>query len=151
MLKYEDFLLRCPWKLGSQSEYLYCQRRKKWLLITPEEQVRQYALYVLEELGYSMSRVAVERSFMYLSRPRRLDILAYDKSMSPFLLVECKRADLMIQEENLRQLLRYNAYWNAPHLALFNGHSCYCLKYTNSESLSRTDHFPSLLDAQQIE
>ena len=144
MLKYEDFLMRCPWRLGDQSEYLYCQCRKRWVLVTPEEQVRQYALYVLESLEHPLSRMAVERSFEYMGRTKRIDILVYDQQMRPFLLVECKRADEQMKEEHLQQLLRYNVYWQAPYVALFNGHRCYSLARNSSEKLVSSGHFPSV-------
>ena len=79
-----------------------------------------------------MGRLAVERAFTYLDKVKRLDILAYDTDMVPFLLVECKRSDVSLDEGDLQQLLCYNAHWRVPYMALFNGHSCYCLYRSES-------------------
>ena len=143
LLTYDAFLRCVPWQLSSHSEFLYCRIRKKWAHITPEEQVRQYCLYLLQALNYPLSHLAVERAFMYLDRRKRLDVLAYDSKMQPFLLVECKRSDVTLQEEDLQQLLTYNAHWRVPYMALFNGHNCYCLRSkSSSRALLCSKNFP---------
>lgn len=143
MLTYDAFLAQAPWRVGRQTEYLRCQNRKKWVLITPEEQVRQYALYILHSLGHPASHIAVERSFEHLSRLKRLDILSYDANMTPFLLIECKRSDLNVAEADLMQLLEYNARWQVPYLALFNGYRCFCLHRVSEKELQRLDQLPA--------
>ena len=144
LLTYADFLRQMPWRLSNQSEFLYCRIRKKWVCITPEEQVRQYCLYLLQERGYPLGRLVVERTFTYLSRRKRLDILVYGAKVQPFLLIECKRSDVPLQEKSMQQLLAYNAHWRVPYMALFNGYECYCLQSKKSGSpLLRTESFPN--------
>ena len=118
-------------------------QRRRWVAATPEEQVRQYSLYVLRQMGYSPAHIAVERAFYYLSRRKRLDVLVCDVKMRPFLLLECKRSDAPLSDADLTQLLSYNAYWKAPAMAIFNGVDCYCLQRAEvGDNLIQRRSFP---------
>ena len=65
--------------------------RKKYVVLTPEEWVRQHVVhYLVEKKGYAISRVAVEREIELYGLKRRFDIVVFDRSGNPWLLVECK-------------------------------------------------------------
>lgn len=51
----------------------------------------------------------------------RADILAYDFAMKPFILVECKSADVKLNEQAGMQAARYNEQIKAPFIVLSNG------------------------------
>ena len=142
MLNYADFLAQSLLQQRHKEVYIRCTQRKKWVIATPEERVRQYSLYTLYALGYPASHIAVERTFKYLSRIKRFDILAYDVDMKPFLLIECKRSDARIYQADLMQLLHYNAHWQVPALALFNGYACYCLQREKNHPFQHRSTFP---------
>ena len=146
MLSWDSYISRAPWRIGRDApDYLCCAIRKKWVVATPEEAVRQYALYLLDLEQYPATHLVVEKAFVYREQTRRIDLIAYDLAMKPFLVVECKKNDKMLDEKDFMQLISYNAVLKAPYLALFNGLRCLCFKQ-DSQSLSGqtpfTDHFP---------
>jgi hypothetical protein len=91
-----------------------CLVRKKEVLATPEEKVRQACLNLLiTKLNYPISSLSVEQYMPEVGR--RLDILCYSQGI-PLLLIECKAEK--ITEKAERQLIGYNHYIKAPFLAL---------------------------------
>lgn len=107
--------------LSKHPESFFDPYRQKWVVMTPEEGVRQSCLRQLEVLGYPKSLMAVEKSLkelMGVARPpkRRADILCFDPRGRPLLLVECKAVPLT--EAMQRQLMGYNFYIEAPFIAL---------------------------------
>lgn len=96
--------------------------RRKYLVLTPEEWVRQHFVhYLIEHLQYPASLISLETGLHYNTLLKRSDILVYDRTGKPFLLVECKAWQMTINQPVLDQALRYNAIWQAPFLALTNG------------------------------
>lgn len=106
------------------SNELFDPFRRKWVVASPEELVRQKCLRRLtESLGYPASLIAVEKSLKELVQGpfpplRRADILCFTQSGSPLLLIECKAVAL--NEAMQRQLKGYNYYVKAPFIALVN-------------------------------
>ena len=95
------------------SKHSKCLVRGQPVLLTPEEVVRQKLLYqMLFELGYPLALVSVEKKV----GTRRYDIVSYDRTMAPLLLIECK-AD-QITGETLSQALGYNGVLAAPFICL---------------------------------
>ena len=65
--------------------------RRKWIHENPEEIVRQvFILYLNQELNYSLARIAVEKQLIYNQMKRRFDLVVYNKSAEPHILIECK-------------------------------------------------------------
>ncbi len=118
---YEDFIQHISFKQQQEGQLLCCLVRRAWVKDTPEERVRQYALYQLLEQGYSRGLIAVERVFYTPYGMRRMDILAHDSHLQPFLLIECKRHAMTLSNRDFEQLHSYQIYWKAQHMVLFNG------------------------------
>ncbi|MBK6950326.1 MAG: type I restriction enzyme HsdR N-terminal domain-containing protein [Haliscomenobacter sp.] len=96
--------------------------RKSWLVLQPEESVRQALLiYLMEEKGYPRNRIAVEKKLKVNGLSRRTDILIYAHSMEPLVLVECKAPDVPVNQEVFFQAVRYNMTLRAPYFMLVNG------------------------------
>ncbi len=96
--------------------------RKSWLVLQPEETVRQALLiYLMEEKGYPRNRMAVEKKLLVNGLPRRTDILVYSPALTPLLLVECKAPDVPLDPEVFFQAVRYNMTLQAPYFVLVNG------------------------------
>lgn len=96
--------------------------RKRWLIVQPEELVRQsLILYLMKEIDCSINRMAVEKSIRIHDQIKRFDLVYYDKNMHPSLLAECKSPSTPITEEVLRQAVWYNYQIKAPYLLLSNG------------------------------
>jgi hypothetical protein len=103
--------------------------RRKYIILTPEEWVRQHFLNLLiAHLGYSKSLMKVESGLKYDKIDKRSDILVYDRAGKPFLLVECKASDVKIDRQAISQATVYNKSIQAPYFALSNGMNTFCFK-----------------------
>ena len=110
---------------GETSEEIFCIIRKKWLVITPEEWVRQnFLLFLIHELKYSASLIAVEKKISIGEINRRFDIVVYSKNTEPLIVVECKEMEVALNEATILQVLRYNTALQAKFLVVTNGVSC---------------------------
>ena len=96
--------------------------RRKYLVLTPEEWVRQHVInYFVHHLGYPKSLIRVESGLTFNTLQKRSDIVVYDRSGSPWLVVECKAPAEKIDLGTLRQVSVYNTSLTAPFLAITNG------------------------------
>lgn len=119
--------------------------RKKWVILTPEEWVRQHILhYLLYDKKYPRSLIAVERGIELNGLKKRFDVVVFGRNGLPFLLIECKAPEEPLNEKVLEQSLRYNMQLNAAYLWMSNGvqNFCYALK-TNEGLLSTIPDFPA--------
>lgn len=108
--------------------------RKKWLLLTPEEWVRQHTVaYLIQELTYPQGLISVERSLKVNSLQKRADIVVFDKSSNPFLLVECKAPEIEISQGVFDQAARYNLTLKVPYLMVTNGLRHFCAQINPEE------------------
>ena len=100
--------------------------RRKWVMLTPEEWVRQHFIhYLTHTKGYPASLLAVEKTIRQGDLIRRFDIVAYGRNLRPFLLVECKEMNVPLTEAVLEQALHYNLSLQTQYLAITNGVGCY--------------------------
>lgn len=114
-----------PQRTGEGSSQLFDPIRKKWVARTPEEWVRQQFLQLLIQVHrYPAGLVAVEKAIKLGSLTKRFDILVYDRSHQPWMMVECKSSEVMLTNEVLEQLLRYNLTLPVPYLFITNGPHC---------------------------
>ena len=101
---------------------IYDSFRQKYVRLTPEEWVRQHFLhYLTQELDVPRGLVAVEKKVVVHGQPQRADVVVYDRSGDPLLLVECKAPDTPIKQSTFDQGARYNAVLGAPFLVITNG------------------------------
>lgn len=101
--------------------------RKKHVLLTPEEWVRQHLLhYLTAHLGYPRALISVERGLRYNRLQKRADVLVFDQTGQPLLLVECKAASVPLTAAVCEQVAVYNATIGARVAAITNGMECYC-------------------------
>lgn len=109
--------------------YIFDIIRKKYILLTPEEIVRQNFLdYLILEKYYSKNLIKLEASIKYNSLQKRSDILIYDRFGRPYLLIECKAENVAITQATIEQASRYNLQIQAPFLCVTNGIKTYCFK-----------------------
>ncbi|MEM1321736.1 MAG: type I restriction enzyme HsdR N-terminal domain-containing protein [Bacteroidota bacterium] len=101
--------------------------RKKYLVLSPEEFVRQLLLqYLIQEMQYSPNRISIEKKLVVNGRERRFDLLIYDEAVRPFLLIECKAPEVKISQAVFEQIARYNMALRVPYLMVSNGLHNYC-------------------------
>ena len=110
-----------------QVQYLFDPLRKKWLVLQPEEVVRQLVLtYLLETKAYNRNRIAVEKQLIVNKMQKRCDILVYHSDMRPYLLVECKAPQVPINQGVFKQIATYNMALQVDYLMVTNGIKTFC-------------------------
>jgi hypothetical protein len=137
--------------LRGREVYVWDVFRKKWILLTPEEWVRQNLLrHLTVEKKYPASLIAVERLVRVGERNRRFDAVIFSAQGSPWMLIECKAAHEAVDEAALSQLLAYQSELKAPYLVLTNGEVLHCWHIQQGQALpcSSFPHFPTGLSPQ---
>lgn len=105
--------------------------RQKWIVITPEEEVRQYlAWYIHKILGYPKGWIAMERGIKHGSKTYRFDMVLY-KDAQPWVLIECKAPEVKIDQKVFDQVFKYNLLLEVPFLMVSNGLSTYAISVEN--------------------
>ena len=118
--------------------------RRKQIIITPEEMVRQLVIcYLINNQQYNKNRISVEKKLLVNGLDKRFDLLVYDAEVSPYLLIECKAPEVPIRQEVFDQISRYNLALKVPYLMVTNGLKTYCCKINYTEgSYDFLPHFP---------
>jgi len=117
--------------------------RKKWVILTPEEHVRQYVLqFFIQGMEYSVSLTAVEKKIIVGKVSKRFDIVVYDSDHEPWLLAECKEPSVPISEDTLFQLLHYYRAVRCKYWMLTNGHQTFCADASDITNIKWMDSLP---------
>ncbi|GGZ40853.1 restriction endonuclease subunit R [Echinicola pacifica] len=118
--------------------------RKKQLVLTPEEWVRQHLIYYLIEFKkYPKSLFSLERGLKYNKLSKRFDILILDRNGKPFILIECKAPEVRLSQTTVEQVAVYNKTIGARFMAISNGLQHICLEYDlDSLSYKQVREFP---------
>lgn len=117
-------LPKAPLKLSRKGDklYVWCEVRKKKLLCTPEEWVRQHIIHYLHgTFSFPFALMSTEFRLQYNGREKRADLLVFSREMTPHVLVECKAPDVRIDQEVLFQLSQYQRQIQAPVILMSNG------------------------------
>lgn len=118
-----------PFKLTQTNGalYIFDELRKKKLLLTPEEWVRQHFVrYLIKDKNYPKSLIKLEGGLKINQALGRTDILVFDKDGLPFILVECKASTVKIDQKVFDQAARYNILHRVKYLVVSNGLVHYC-------------------------
>ncbi len=144
--KYEPRIERRDGKL-----VIFDPIRKKLIVLTPEEWVRQHFLnYMIETLGYPKSRIRVESGVSYNSLNKRSDIVFYNAELKPEILIECKAASVRVDQNTFNQLGVYNKTLGARYMIATNGLVHYiCCRAPDSDQFDFLDRIPSYTDLNQ--
>lgn len=111
-------------RLRKQDEQLqiFDSIRGKWLVLTPEEWVRQNTIiYISDTLEAPMSRIANEVTINYNGLTKRCDSIIYDDYGNPLIIIEYKRTDVAITQRVFDQIAIYNLQLRVPYLIVSNG------------------------------
>ena len=128
-------------KKQNDSTYIFDEIRKKWLELTPEEWVRQnFVQFLIQKQKFPSACIALEKLFKLGELKKRFDIVVY-KNHIPWLLIECKKADIPLQESILKQVLIYNQVLKTNILIITNGLQSFGVR-VNEKGFSILDHFP---------
>lgn len=110
--------------------------RKKFIILTPEEWVRQHTVhYLIQEKKYPKTLINVEKKVTINGMDKRYDIVIFNSDGSIHLIVECKAPKITIDQKAFDQIARYNLQLNATYLMITNGLShYYCqMDYTQQQ------------------
>jgi type I site-specific restriction endonuclease len=106
---------------------IFDEIRKKFLVLTPEEWVRQnFIRYLVEEKNFPASLMAVETGLKLNQNQFRADLLVYSKAGNPLMIVEFKAPEVKITQKTFDQIARYNLRFMVPYLLVSNGLNHYC-------------------------
>ena len=117
--------------------------RKKFVILTPEEWVRQHVVHDLLDKGIGKTRISVEKQFDVMGQSKRFDVVVAGKNASIALLVECKAPEVNLTQETFDQIARYQLALHADVLMLTNGlQHIYCQIDDKSQSYQFLPEFP---------
>jgi hypothetical protein len=108
--------------------------RKKDILLTSEEWVRQNILqFLVEERGFPASLISVEAGLKVNQFLRRYDALVYSREGQPLMLIECKATSVAVNQDTFDQITIYNRSFKCPFLLVTNGLKHYCCKLDEND------------------
>lgn len=124
--------------------YIFDPYRSKFVVLTPEEQVRQhFARFLVEEHGYPQGLMMTEYAMSVDKMKKRCDIIVFSRKGHPLLLVECKAPEVKIDQSVFDQVARYNLAFRVAFLMVTNGIKHYCSRVDfSSGSVGFLDHIP---------
>jgi predicted type IV restriction endonuclease len=124
--------------------WIFDMIRKKYVVLTPEEWVRQHFVhYLINDLKYPRSLFRLEGALTYNSLQKRSDILIRDREGKPWMLIECKSPSIKLTQKAFNQIAVYNMTIGASFLAVTNGMVHYCCPAPKAgEDAKFADAFP---------
>jgi len=140
-LNFPDYTFRLS-KLD-QTELIYDPIRKKNIVLTPEEWVRQHVIaFLVQTQKYPMSLIAVERMITFNRLKKRFDVLVYNKNGRPEILIECKAPEVKLSSETLFQISTYNMVYKVPYLFISNGMKHLLFQLNDAGNYISVEQFP---------
>lgn len=119
--------------------------RKKYVVLTPEEWVRQHMVhYLIGSRSYPAALIAVEKEIDLYGLRRRFDIVCFDRQSAPYLIIECKAPTVPLSQAVFDQVFRYNLTIGAPYVAISNGIVHFCGR------VDLQQHFTMLADIPML-
>ena len=108
------------------TELIFDAMRKRWLILTREEWVRQNFLqYIVQVKNYPVSLIAIEKEIYLGELRKRCDVVVYSREMLPWMIIECKEMNERLNTKVLHQILRYHITLPATYLVVTNGNYCF--------------------------
>ncbi len=119
-IAYSDYNFKI--KEVATQPYIFDSIRKKWVVLTPEEWVRQnFIQYLIVEKKYPKNNIAVEKKVKTFETNSRFDLVVYDDEQKPLLIVECKSQKIQLDQAVVQQVLNYQSIIQSKYLMVTNG------------------------------
>ena len=119
-------------KSSENKTFIFDDIRKKYVLLTPEEWVRQHIIHFLTaHKAYPKSLISIEKQVVVNNLKKRTDIVVYTNTGLPHIIVECKAPQVKITQKTFDQIARYNLKLHASYLMLSNGLAHYFAQLDN--------------------
>lgn len=113
---------RFKMKKEGGKQYIFDFIRKKYILLTPEEWVRQnFIRYLIQEKKYPETLMAVEKKITVNGKLFRFDLLVYNRNGQPHLIAEFKAPDVKVAQDTFDQVVRYNMALKVEKVIVSNG------------------------------
>ena len=113
-------------KKENNIELIFDAFRKRWMVLTPEEWVRQNMLHYITEIKkYPAKLIAIEKEISLGELKKRCDLVIYDRNALPWMIIECKEMNVTINTKVLEQILRYHITLPAKYLVITSGSYCF--------------------------
>jgi len=110
-------------------EFIFDGIRNKYVVLTPEEWVRQHMIrFFIEEKFFPKTLIGVEVQLKVNNILNRADIVLHDKQGNPLVIVECKAPSVTISQITFDQIARYNMKLKVEYLFITNGLKHFCCK-----------------------
>ena len=120
-------------KKENKNNIIFDEIRKKWIVLTPEEWVRQNFIKFILSKNYPKSLINCEKVFYINKVLKRYDIVVYDSSGDVDILVECKSHEIKINQGHFDQVMRYNLELKSKNIIVTNGISHFYFNYDEIE------------------
>lgn len=122
--------------------YVFDELRKKWLVLTPEEWVRQnFIQYLTKVMEYPSGLIAVEKEIRLGELRKRFDIVVFTREIQPWMIIECKEMKVELSYKTIDQIVGYQMALPSEHLVITNGSYTYAFKKNDGRFVELT-HLP---------
>jgi hypothetical protein len=119
---------------NNEQPQIFDRLRKLWVKLTPEEWVRQNVLgMMLEELNFPAPYISIEKEIQVGQLKKRFDLLIYDASHRPWMLVECKAPEVALSQKTAEQMLNYQQVLQTKYMVITNGNTAMGWEYRVQE------------------
>ena len=137
-------------KQKGEQLYVNCLIRKKAIILTPEEWVRQHLIaFFIKELSYPQGLMSVEKNIKYGNLDKRWDLAVFNTNQDCFLLMECKAPNVKITKTVFEQSLLYYKKLQADYLVMSNGLNHVIMKKNKSSNqFEKIDVFPNYISSE---
>ena len=124
--------------------WIFDSLRKKHLVLTPEEWVRQHWInFLINQLKFPKGLLAMEKGLLYNKLLKRTDLVVWNKEGNPYLLIECKAPKVKLTQKTIEQACMYHKELKTPFLLISNGLQHICLSFDFvAEKFTQEKNFP---------
>ena len=127
--------------------FIFDSIRKKYILCTPEEWVRQHLIqFFIHEKSVPAGLISIEKEVHINGLSKRYDALIADKHGKPIVLIECKAPSVNISQDVFQQIAEYNLHFHVPYLFVSNGKSHYICKIGDNNTMRFLKVMPNYSD-----
>lgn len=129
---------------SAKGRQIWCETRRQWLMLTPEEWVRRHLVgYLVQKCGVAPLSIVEEYPVPLNGQPQRADVVVVDGEGKPFWVAECKAPEIELDDSVLKQAMRYNAVLKARYVLITNGLKLFCFELT-ADGYRQLAHLPRL-------
>lgn len=134
---------------GPDGGHVWDPLRRKWLVLTPEEWVRQHLVnHLVHDLGCPLTLISAEHTITLNGLTKRADLVVHGRDGKPLLLVECKASHVKVDRTVFEQAARYNLVFRVPYLLVSNGLVHYCCRVDHTTGA--VDFLPNVPDYRAL-